>query len=75
MMVQEDESLTIRDVGRMISINNISTLTDVIAALITDAMPETEGEPEAGDNPLAVPSSAPESGGLDTGQQQSSTSE
>ncbi len=75
MMVQEDESLTIRDVGRLISINNIATLTETIATLIQGTMPEADGEAEEGSDPLAPTSSAPQSGGLDTGPQQSSTSE
>jgi predicted MarR family transcription regulator len=75
MMYQDDETLTVRDVGRMISINNIAPLTETIATLIRDTMPEANEEATEDSDPLAQTSLLPESGGLDIGLQQSSTSE
>jgi hypothetical protein len=77
MLVQDDESLSVRDVGRMIGINDVSKLTTVIGELITKVMPEVVPGEESEDDadPLAQSSSAPQSGGLDTGLPQSTTSE
>lgn len=64
-MVQEDESLTIREVGRMIHIGNITELTETIAKLVQGTMPEPQEEADD-ESPLKEPSSALGNGGLDS---------
>lgn len=74
-LVQEDETLTMRDVGRMIHIGNLVEVTGVLRDLVTGAMPAAV-EGEADESPLTPTSpSAIANGGLDTGPQQSPTSE
>jgi hypothetical protein len=74
-MVQDDESLTIRQVGRMIHMGNLGEITEVIQKLVAGAMPDTQEEAEGSDPLPATSPSAQESGGPDSGQAQSKTSE
>lgn len=74
-LVQEDESITIREVGRWIHIGNITIVTSAIEELVAGALPEAaeEGESEAG--PLTGSSSAPDSGGLSSMPSEPKTSD
>lgn len=75
-LVQEDESITIRDVGRWIHIGNIGDLTETLASLVHGAMPEAPVEGEAEESPLTPTSpSVTPSGGLDSTQAEPKTSD
>lgn len=50
-LVQEDESLSERQVGAMLHVGNLTLITDALTQLFGEAMPEAE---EAGDSPLPV---------------------
>ncbi len=52
-LVQEDESLTERDVGRMLGISNIAVVTETMAKLFSETMPEQEAGTVSG-APLSV---------------------
>jgi hypothetical protein len=74
-MVQDDESLTIRQVGRMIHMGNLGEITEVIQKLVAGAMPDAQEEAE-GSDPLPTTSPSPQtSGGFDSGPQPDKTSE
>lgn len=75
-LVQEDESITIRDVGRWIHIGNIGELTETLAVLVSGSMPEPSKEDADDTSPLTTTSpSAPPTGGLDSTPPPASTSE
>lgn len=62
-LVQEDETLSQRDVGKMIHVGNLQEVTTAITTLVKNAMPE----PEEGSEPAPLsetsPSSAASNGG------------
>lgn len=76
-LVQDDESLSIRDVGKWITLTNIAELTETFANLIMGAMPEkpADGEvPEEGPLPQTSPSVIA-NGGSDSTLQEPKTSD
>lgn len=74
-MVQEDESLTIRQVGRLISVNNLAELVETIQSLVSGAMPEAPEEGQQDASPLTETGSVPQGGGLDSTPPESRTSD
>jgi hypothetical protein len=73
-LVQDDESLTLRDVGAMLHVGNLEPVTSAITKLVTDAMPEPEEGSEPAPLPETSPSSAGSNGGPDTAPRRPRTS-
>lgn len=71
-LVQDDESLTQRDVGKMLHMGNLAAATNLIAELFTKAMPEPEEG--SGDLPLSVTPPS-DSTGAPSGRRRSTTSD
>ena len=70
-LVQEDESLTVRDVGAMLHVGNLETVTTAITQLVTKAMPERE---EGSSTPVPLSETAPASTGKASGPPPATTS-
>lgn len=70
-LVQDDESLTQRDVGAMLHIGNLPAATNAIASLFTQAMPE----PEEGSVDLPLSETPSGSTGAPSGRRRSTTSD
>ncbi len=79
MMVQDNESLTMRDVGRLISLDDIAPLSETIQTMIINAMPDAaaalEVDGQAEESPLTETSPSPvANGGLGSTPPPESTS-
>lgn len=71
-LVQDDESLTLRDVGGMLHIGNLEPVTRAITDLVAGAMPE----PEEGSTDAPLSETGPSaSTGAPSGRRRSTTSD